>query len=1672
MNLPELAALSLNDPGPDPPPIEDDINNASGDRYLLKLKSFARALPYSIESNAKMQSLLNFICKRIIQAVEAKDYDPGFLQWDSMLTYWSYLRYPIPKEKRIQMVKLYFYLSVTPGMPLHVVATCADALDTLTRSKNKLSVDDLRLPWTPIMNILQQDLFLTRRQFEVSQTSYYMGYIAGTVRRFFHPAAVDEMLSVFVPMLNGTALDDILAPQYYMLTFLPQSHPQFYLPMLTRLWESVNSYLFDDRMLQFMSKLAEMHVNPAISDPKKLSAIPDDARTEDEGRPNWRKDDIEDKSPWTGIYSDVGIFSEHNWNIIMCKCLASMEIPLADSGSLTTGPSADNQAGFEISRLPKPTWRIFSLARIIVYSMAPDSVPNAPSSAPSPFLTPLASGMNTPRLSNGSMTGSVGDYLTARLGKPSTHGLPFKTYAGGSKALDSLVKLIASTESFFHPSNSGAWTADLSAFIKYVAYEFNKRWHEEQKPDCKTPKHRRLTPAMKRELVHCLRTVALIAMFSEDSTTVSNISSCLKWMSLMEPDLILYPILERAVPALETLTETQRTIAVIKALGAVAPALVSREVFYPGAKHLVPILQLLIPGIDLNDPSKTLCTTTFLLEISQYIKFGDLTVSGSTMSADVDIKSQVSPDFPSNHDVETDESPDLPSLSIGPNGDPLLSPEQEDEVLRQATGGFPDWIASFIRRVILLFDNLPEEAGGSTEVQMVDAVTNACSQICIHLSDPLFDLVLGMVFDYASNNIRPNAVRAVHQLVECVANANPEKTLAKFLPLCLKNIYVELESGASSVRTTSSHSTPMPADATFHWNLAILRGAVFNDGRAVAKYRFDFIRLLQLLRQKTCAQRGYSWSGKLLSSLLLTLTHTYPLEDKFMNPGEWSDDEFRSNHHKYWGKLYTAEDVTVSWHVPSGEEIGFALQIFKDIVEPALQDLEKLLAPGVARGSIWRNDFCRYLSFVRSAFVGTPTMVKEVVTKKDQEYVVASSDIINEIPEMIASIEPLNAGFAILDPQDSRALYYTSLRSRFGKFLHEASVSLRQQGEENTVDAVSMLIQSIKTYMLDYGDSKDGYYMLLDRYGSELSYARQHTSQKAWPRSVFIRRARLYNAARLRWNSIERKRGPLEDLLVDDVAEWAMWNYATVRESSQSVLDSLSASYDGVRRRCLPAIYKNLEPGTEDDRMKGALWTLNSNTFVKYAMAEFTLAPGLLSKIFGCQANEKPSIQSCVSSVSENGINSFVEPNFLVYDTQSALLDSVISDFKACIPFGDEDQQLVSKCAEQRVRRVRLWDEGSKHSLSTVLAAANSESTHWKYAIFAARCLRTLVRKDVPTSSSHIRYFLEKAHDNHPSLRYYSQRAIMKIMRFIKLRTFSQGPVDLIMEKNNNPMKKKLRIDNPSSKWTQEFLYNFRKPLDPITAGDEAVIIDNISTGWVAWRECITAYRFPHPTKPSLKPWDSECEEAIAAVREVALDPKFWKELSVHFSAENLADTVTTDNISCVKSIVQVLEDESFKPLQDLIEDLIADADQNKQRGAAEFLAGLLNGAKHWPVNTQTRLWDWAMPLLMKTLSQKIKTDTLPIWTSFIEYIFSNKDPRRFQEFVDYILKEFHATDYNGESSLHAVTALSFVRALYEEESWKFTAWADEAVERVWAEMACEHDEVHRVHFPRMFWLI
>jgi proteasome activator subunit 4 len=62
----------------------------------------------------------------------------------------------------------------------------------------------------------------------------------------------------------------------------------------------------------------------------------------------------------------------------------------------------------------------------------------------------------------------------------------------------------------------------------------------------------------------------------------------------------------------------------------------------------------------------------------------------------------------------------LPSFNSEVSGsysEPKLSKKDEDALLRETTRTFADWVTGFIRRVIRLLENLPEEGqgGGDTE---------------------------------------------------------------------------------------------------------------------------------------------------------------------------------------------------------------------------------------------------------------------------------------------------------------------------------------------------------------------------------------------------------------------------------------------------------------------------------------------------------------------------------------------------------------------------------------------------------------------------------------------------------------------------------------------------------------------------------------------------------------------------------------------------------------------------------------------------------------------------------------------------------------------------------------------------------------------------------------------
>jgi len=87
-------------------------------------------------------------------------------------------------------------------------------------------------------------------------------------------------------------------------------------------------------------------------------------------------------------------------------------------------------------------------------------------------------------------------------------------------------------------------------------------------------------------------------MFAKDPVSTSFAQGALRALAMLEPQLIMPELIQRAYGGLEVVNETHRTTAVLSTLSGIARPLVTESIWLGGQKHVVPLLELCIPGID------------------------------------------------------------------------------------------------------------------------------------------------------------------------------------------------------------------------------------------------------------------------------------------------------------------------------------------------------------------------------------------------------------------------------------------------------------------------------------------------------------------------------------------------------------------------------------------------------------------------------------------------------------------------------------------------------------------------------------------------------------------------------------------------------------------------------------------------------------------------------------------------------------------------------------------------------------------------------------------------------------------------------------------------------------------------------------------------------------------
>ncbi|KAF7784715.1 hypothetical protein Agabi119p4_880 [Agaricus bisporus var. burnettii] len=1387
--------------------------------------------------------------------------------------------------------------------------------------------------------------------------------------KHFFPAR--EIPEMLETFLPLLTFNTVLTMTAVITSFLPQTHADSYLPAIFKIWEGFNSAFIDERFMELAGDLSRDHVSGP------------EGQYGNDGTAQWK---------------DVGIWSNEQWNLLASKGLNMMTVPVgASKTSASTAPHAD-------TGLDKPPKAVRSLnktnalAKVFVYSISVDGEVRVP----------------TPSLQDGKLPTSTG-------------------FLAGSKVLDTLDKLITCTESFFHPSNSGPWTAMLTLFVHHLSSHFLRRMKEEELKTCKTPQDRRLTPALRRAFVSILRTPCLLAMFSKDSMSLGFAQASLRMLALLEPDLIMPELLDRAYNGLEVVNETHRTTAVLGMLASITQPLTTEGIWLGGQKHIVPLLELCVPGIDLNDPAKTVCATLFITGVAQSIKIGDLSMHHAGVA--------LSGDIPPEEVMDVDDSERLPEgTEMGST--PKLSRQEERSLARDSTAAFADWVTSLFRRVLALYENLPEEGGkkgttgGKVEESVLKSIRNMMDVICLHLSDQLFDLVLNLVYDYATTNAKPNAVRAFGQLIACLARVKPEKTLARFLPFCKAQIEEELYHGASSIRTTSTH-TAVASDTTLHWNMAILRGCFGYGDAGLLKHKDDIISLISLLVEKTKSERGYTGTGRLLARILHTIAGVYPLNGHYVNEEEWNDPNFQNNHNLYWGKLYEAKDVVIDWHVPSEQEIAFVIEIINKITAPALDKVEGLLETTSTWDSAARNDFCRYLHVVRLTWSGLPTIYKE-------HYQESANPCLNAEIESLGLVVrylDVQAGFTLVDPRDLRYQFVVRARRRFGEICQRASSTLRKNtGGEDHTDAVITVARGMDTYLLGYGLSRSDFDSIHKNYTQARDGGRAWQWQKELSRLVLLKRARAYHSGRVYMHSLYRRRSELDDRLLAELAELSLSPYTRIRRQAQNVFDNVSGYYIRSTRFVLPILYDALGKGNDPDRMKGALYIMWNKGIATYALTDQGLQRRYLQSLLGCQGEEKPSVQKLVSSVA-NDCMGLINENTIhseAYTLETPRLDETLRDLENEFSENFVDKELLDEALHKGKLRFERRNRVHHETVTDIIEIATKPTTHWRYVQMSLGFLFNLLRRDHPVMPQMAQFFVDHCISPQPTIRATAQKALRKLLYQIKCRTYSKTKEELWFEEWRNPIAQEVKITDP------EAFLNGLQLTGQVSEND--FYFDKVPTGFLVWSKTIKGCK---PVVGNLPPfvWELESQPTLDILEASLLQPDFFKKIISLWSQETGRGAgnldVRTENIWLMKYMSKMLVQYDLNGVLDAIEPLLWDTDKYKQRAGAEIWAGFMRGSKHWPQNKKSHLWNWTVERF-KNVFNNIKPETVTFWESLILWVLDGRDPRRNQPLTDWILSL--PFEFSGDSAFEMKKCVTLVNILATSAGVFFNSIADKYV--------------------------
>lgn len=1202
--------------------------------------------------------------------------------------------------------------------------------------------------------------------------------------------------------------------------------------------------------------------------------------------------------------------------------------------------------------------------------------------------------------------------------------------------LANLEGMMESIDTFFHPSNQGAWTEMLAQIVFHLVDFFVMRLNREESGELDTPKDRRINDDLKRQFVLSLREVMFMGLFSKRAKSLNYFFGAIQGLAYLEPHLILPGALQRFYPSLQGLVEVHRTQSSLCGLQMTANIMSKHK----GLRcHITALLALALPGIDANDLGKTQHTLNFIQSVAYSIPFVDLTKDRSDIH-DSSLAIQWV-----QGEMERMER-EGPNVSIDYRTE--LTDEDEANIVRSSTAGFGEFVLSLLGRIFTLLENLPELSrarSGSPEESVINTLPAALSPLFSSLSPEIFDAALDKVATFVGGHVVHQARDAMAFICNSLCKANPEKVLKIFVPMLIVGIRNEIDyNDAASDR--SSGSDVLPRDRALVWHISMLSMIIVHVGDSLMPYKKDLFDIALYMQEK-CKGIPTVHISNYIHHLLLNLTLIYPVDGSLYEPEVFRRGLDVSD----WGKSVRPSDLSIKWHLPSQEEIAFAVELFESQVDTATERLKDLIgeSPSINRNGKnkeWSDEVSRNLSQIRLILSGIATLFdpKKASGRVDSVQDTEGDTPMDSVEDMDADDDPLAE---TAEDEETRPQFHyragylldktSTLYSRIHKRREDVGYLLSKihgfltDNEEDDVACFTALYQAYRTWITDVGNERSAHTLerVTKLYTSDIRAFKLSGLRKHYPRPLLIKRAGIYHFQRAKHNSSARQKSELDKKLLLDLASSAVSLYAEVRVHAQSALEAALKSLVGGRPLVIPPLLKKFRIALETDdydRIKGCLYTLLFGSLAKTLSKDWRFAPELIELYIKTASVDKASIQKVSGTALYGNLMEFGKSmeSYIVIDQDLV---------RVLEPKEDCSAKITARHDFLVERRAKV--EEKKLKLATDLVEV-SRNSHWKVA---GRCTIFIhnagLRVDTLAPSSFIELAVKGAVDDHPGLRSGYGETLTRIFHHIDTRAIYGHSYEKFIREEENPRNSiVVQVNSSDPHWTENFLAGFSKSELP------DYFVDRDFPGWLVWGKTFKGMK-SHPAE------FTDYDDLETSVREQigALLTRDWYEAYFAYMKQEPRDSsadrfrvhhvillAATFNLIYAGKSAATLDD-----IKDLIKKTFEDGtDKHQHRATSEILAGLMLSALLWPLKLRNEVWNYAVPLLLQVFSDGLTPENISYWMTCLHMLFSGRDPRQSHEIFDK-LSSFRL-DMSSNAAFKESSKVQLLEFAIQDAGWHF----------------------------------